>query len=193
VTAASETHETRKEQRMKIGVLGGGRVGGALAATWREHGHEVTVSTRGTTAETAAAGDVVVLALPASAVSEAIAAAGPLEGKVLLDATNNLSGGPAGLEIAALAPGARYVKAFNSVFATFMHDTPPARPASLVYCGDDENAKATVASLIEDARFEPVDLGGSDQTPLVEALARVVIGLAYRQGRGPFVYRFEAQ
>lgn len=178
---------------MRIGVIGGGKVGSALAETWREKGHEVAVSRRDTVAETAASGDVVVLALPASAAPGALAAAGSLDERVLLDATNNLSGGPSGLEIAALAPGARYVKAFNTVFSTFMHDTPPATPASHLYCGDDEKAKATVASLIEDAGFEPIDLGGIDQTPLLEALARIVIGLAYRQGRGPFVYRFERQ
>jgi hypothetical protein len=177
-------------EAMTIGVLGGGRVGSALAATWREHGHEVTVSTRDTTAETVAAGDVVVLSLPAAAVPDVLAGAGSLDGKVLLDATNNLSGGPAGLEIAALAPGARYVKAFNTVFATFMHDTPPETPASLVYCGDDAAAKAVVAELIGDAGFEAIDAGGSDVTPLVEALAHLVIGIAYRQGRGRFVYRF---
>jgi len=177
---------------MRIGVIGGGRVGSALAATWQEHGHDVAVSTRTTVAETAAASEVVVLATPASAAADVLAQAGSLEGKVLLDATNNLSGGPAGLEIAALAPGASYVKAFNTVFATFMHATPPDPPASHVYCGDDATAKATVAQLIEDAGFEPIDVGGADQTPLLEAFARVVIGLAYRQGRGPFVYRFQS-
>lgn len=176
---------------MRIGVIGGGRVGSALAATWREKGHDVVVSTRQTMAETAAAGDVVVLALPASAVADALTAAGPLGGKVVLDATNNVSGGLSGLEIAALVPGASYVKAFNTVFATFMHDTPPSAPASLVLCGDDESAKATVARLIADAGFEPVDVGGSEATPLVEAFAALVIGLAYRQGRGFFVYRFQ--
>lgn len=176
---------------MRIAVIGGGRVGGGLAATWRTRGHDVTVSTRETVAETAASGDVVVLALPAAAAPAALSEAGPLAGKVLLDATNNLSGGPSGLELAKLAPGARYVKAFNTVFSTFMHETPPETPASLLYCGDDADAKRLVARLIEDARFEPVDLGGADQTPLLEAFARVVIGLGYRQGRGPFVYRFQ--
>jgi 8-hydroxy-5-deazaflavin:NADPH oxidoreductase len=176
---------------VRIAILGGGRVGSALAASWRERGHEVVLSTRETLAETAAAGDVVVLALPARAVAEALAAADPLDGRVLLDATNNVSGGPSGLEIAALAPGARYVKAFNTVFATFMHDTPPERPASLVLCGDDEAAKGVVAALARDLGFEPVDAGGADQTPLVEALAHLVIRLAYTQGRGFFVYRFE--
>ena len=176
---------------MRIGVLGGGRVGGALAATWREAGHEVEVSTRETVAETAQGVDVVVLAVPAASAPDVLAGAGSLDGKVLVDATNNVSGGPDGTEIAALAPGARVVKAFNTVFATFMHDTPPERPASLVLCGDDADAKATVAELVRAVGFEPVDAGGAERTHEVEAFARLVIGLAYGQGRGAFVYRFE--
>ena len=176
---------------MRIGVLGGGRVGSALVATWVAKGHDVAVSTRDTVAETAAGADAILLSVPAAAAPEVIRAAGDLSGVVLIDATNNLSGGPDGLELASLARGARVVKAFNTVFATFMHDTPPTRPAALVYCGDDTDAKAVAARLIEEAGFEPVDAGGSELTPQLEAFARLVIGIAYRQGRGPFVYRFE--
>jgi 8-hydroxy-5-deazaflavin:NADPH oxidoreductase len=176
---------------VKIGVIGGGRVGNALAATWTAKGHDVVVSTRESVAETAAAGDVVIIALPAAAVTDALAQTGSLDGKVVVDATNNLSAGPGGLEIAALIPGARYVKAFNTVFSTFMHDTPPSSPATLVYCGDDADAKATVADLIADLGFEPIDAGGAEATPHIEAFAKLVIGLAYGQGRGPFVYRFQ--
>jgi 8-hydroxy-5-deazaflavin:NADPH oxidoreductase len=176
---------------MKIGVIGGGRVGSALAATWSERGHEVVVSSRATVAQTAAASEIVILATPAVGATDALGRIGDLESKVLVDATNNLSGGPAGLEIAALIPHARYVKAFNSVFSTFMHDTPPDPPASLVYCGDDFEAKAIVEQLVVDAGFEPVDAGGAECTPLVEAFAKLVIGIAYAQGRGPFVYRFQ--
>ena len=176
---------------MKIGVIGGGRVGSALAATWRDRRHEVVVSTRATVLQTAAASEIVVLATPAAAAPDALGKMGDLEGKVLVDATNNLSGGPAGLEIAALALRARYVKAFNSVFSTFMHQTPPDPPASLVYCGDDADAKAIVAQLIADVGFDPVDAGGAECTPLVEAFAKLVIGIAYAQGRGSFVYRFQ--
>ena len=176
---------------MRIAILGGGRVGTALASTWSERGHDVSVSRRDTVAETVAAGEVVMLTLPARAVPDVLGAAGPLDGKVLVDATNNVSGGPGGLEIASLAPGARYVKAFNTVFATFMHDTPPERPASLVLCGDDDEAKEVASELVRDLGFEPVDADGVDQTPLVEALAHLVIRLAYTQGRGFFVYRFE--
>ena len=175
-----------------IGVIGGGRVGRALAASWAEKGREVVVATRDTVAETARTADVVVLAVPASAVAAALAQAGSLAGKIVVDATNNLSGGPAGLEIAELVPDARYVKAFNTVFVTFMHETPPRKPApTLVYCGDDADAKDVVADLIADLGFEPVDVGGAEATPWIESLARIVITLAYQRGRGPFVYRFQ--
>ena len=175
---------------MKIGVLGGGRVGGALAHSWQQAGHDVAVSTRETVAEAVAGADVVLLAVPASAAPEVLAAAGPLDGKVLVDATNNLSGGPDGAAIAALAPGAHAVKAFNTVFAQFFVEPPATRP-TLVFAGDDSTAKEIVAGLILDAGFDPIDAGDHSQAADLEAFARLVIGIAYRQGRGPFTYRFE--
>jgi len=145
---------------MRIGVIGGGRVGGALAERWRAAGHDVRVSTRDTIPQTAAGSGVVLLAVPAAAAKEALAAAGPLAGTILVDATNNLSGGPDAAEMAALVPEARVVKAFNTVFAQY-YDGPPREPRpSMVYCGDDAEAKAAVAALIRDAGFEPVDAGG---------------------------------
>ena len=176
---------------MKIGVLGGGRVGSALTERWRSAGHEVTVSARDTVAATAASADVLLLAVPCTAVADVLAAAAPLEGKVLIDATNNLSGGPAGAEIATLARGARTVKAFNTVFAQFFAD-PPATPPALVFAGDDQAAKEVVAGLIRDAGFDPVDAGDHARSADLEAFARLVIGIAYTQGKGPFVYRFES-
>jgi 8-hydroxy-5-deazaflavin:NADPH oxidoreductase len=176
---------------MRIAVLGAGHVGSALAESWREKGHDVSISTRETVAETAATADVVVLAVPATAARDVLGKAGSLDGKILVDATNNLSGGPPGLAIAELVPGAQYVKAFNAVFATFMHDTPTSPPASLVFSGHVPEAKATVAELIRDVGLEPVDAGGAEVTPLVEAFAHLIIGIAYGQGRGPFAYRFQ--
>lgn len=174
----------------RIGVIGGGRVGGALAERWREAGHDVVVSTRETVGEALAGRDVVLLSVPCTAAAAILRAAGPLGDTVVIDATNNLSGGPDGLELAQLADGGRFVKAFNTVFAQFFAD-PVSPPASLVVCGDDD-AKAIAAGLARDAGFEPVDAGRADVTPLVEAFAKLVIGIAYSQGRGPFVYRFEA-
>ena len=177
---------------MKIGVLGGGRVGGALAERWREAGHAVTVSTRDTLAQTVAGADAVLLAVPAASAQAVLEAAGPLGDAVLIDATNNLSDGLDGTAIAALVPGTPVVKAFNTVFHVFF-ESPATPPASLVYCGDDDAAKGLVARLIRDAGFEPVDAGGAEITPLVESFARLVIGIAFREGRGPFVYRFDAR
>ena len=176
---------------MKIGILGGGRVGGPLAERWKAAGHDVTISTRETVAETAAGADAVLLAVPSRVAVDVLAAAGPLEGTVVIDATNNLSGGPDGAAIAAAVPGVHVVKAFNTVFAQ-LFAAPPVPAASLVYSGDDAAAKELVAGLVRDAGFEPVDGGGSDATPHVEAFAKLVIGIAYRQGRGPFAYRFDS-
>ena len=176
---------------MNIGILGGGRVGGALAQSWQNAGHKVTISTRETVAETAAGAEVLLLAVPCTAAADVLAAAGNIGGKVLIDATNNLSGGPDGAEIAAMARGAHTVKAFNTVFAQFFAD-PPATPPTLVFAGDDQAAKDTVAGLIRDAGFDPVDAGDHGQAADLEAFARLVIGIAYRQGKGPFIYRFEA-
>ena len=77
---------------LEIAVLGGGRVGSALADRWREAGHEVAVSSRKTVAQAAARAEVVVLAVPAAAAADVLAEAGPLGSAVLIDATNNLSG-----------------------------------------------------------------------------------------------------
>jgi 8-hydroxy-5-deazaflavin:NADPH oxidoreductase len=176
---------------MRIGVIGAGRVGGGLAELWRRAGHDVRVSTRDTIRKTAANADVVVLAVPAAAAVEVLDAAGPLEGKVLVDATNNVSGGPDGGQIAAHAQGARTVKAFNTVFAA-LYDRIAAQPErpTVVLCGDDDAAKEIGSTLARDAGFEPVDAGGLEVAPDVEAMARLVITIAYRQGRGPFFYRF---
>ena len=91
-----------------------------------------------------------------------------------------------------LAAGARVVKAFNASFApAFETAAQLERPANLVFCGDDDDAKQIVSGLIRDIGFEPVDVGGLDQAANLEAFARMNVNLAYGQGRGPFVYRFD--
>lgn len=117
----------------------------------------------------------------------------PLEGKVLIDATNGggSPGGPSGAEeVAGKAPGALVVKAVNTVFAPIFPQAAdrPGR-ASMVFCGDDASAKHMVTGLLRDLGFEPVDAGPLEAARELEAFARLVIALAYRQGRGPFAYR----
>jgi predicted dinucleotide-binding enzyme len=73
---------------MKIGSIGKGNVGGALT---RLSGHDVRAGGRDdSVAEVAAHGDVVLLAVDADAVEDVLHAAGPLDGKVLIDATNDI-------------------------------------------------------------------------------------------------------
>ena len=179
---------------MKIGIIGRGNVGGGLARFWEQAGHDVRTAGRGDVAEAAAHGEVVVLAVPAGAVDDVLASAGSLDGKVLIDATNDIGGqgrSQAG-HVAELAPGARVVKAFNALFAlTYDKLAQLDPPAQVVYCGDDADAKEVAAQLARDAHLEPVDVGGLDQAPNVEGFARMIINLAYNEGFGPHVYRFE--
>lgn len=133
---------------MRIGIIGSGNVGGALAKIWGRNGHDLMLSSRhperlkgiaesigknacfGTPAEAAEFGDVVVLAVPWSEAVNAVESSGPLKGKILIDCTNPLASDGSGLavghttsaaeEVAKAAGGARVVKAFNTTFAALM-------------------------------------------------------------------------
>ena len=148
-------------------------------------------------AEAAKFGDAVLLAVPWSGVPDTVAAAESLKGKLLIDCTNPLTPDFMDLvvghttsgaeEVAKLAPGAKVVKAFNTIFAQIVHSTPPfgAEKPSVFYCGDDEEAKNTVANLIDDIGFEPVDAGPLKNARYVEPLAELMIQMAYALGAGP--------
>ncbi len=196
---------------MQIAVAGAGNIGATLGRLWQQKGHAVTLTfTRdeaalaktaaeigarsAAPAEAARGAEAVLLAVPAAAAEAAVQALGPLDGKLLIDATNfsGTPGGQSGAEkIAVLAPGARVVKAVNTVFAG-QYPLAAARPgrASMVICGDDAAAKAAAASLMADLGFEPIDAGELKVASDIEAFARLVIGIAYQQKRGPFAYRF---
>ncbi len=196
---------------MRVAVVGAGRVGGGLAATWVRAGHDVTLSgsrdpsalerkaadigTRSVAVPEAAAGaDAVVLAVPASIAKQSVCDAGDLSGKVLIDCTNDVGAVPGSpplaVQLAEVAAGAHVVKAFNTVFAALYDDiaAAPGRP-DLLFCGDDDAAKELAATLISDAGYEPIDAGGLDAAGELEDFARVVIRLCYGRGLGPFVYR----
>ena len=161
---------------MKIGSIGKGNVGGALTRLWQQAGHDVRAGGRDdSVADVAAHGDVVLLAVGAEAVEDVLQAAGPLDGKVLIDATNDIEakfGSLAG-RVAELAPGAKVVKAFNATFAPVFDAAAQLQPpANLVFCGDDGGAKEIVAGLIRDIGMTPVDVGGLDQADaLLDSLA----------------------
>ncbi|GAB2919248.1 NADPH-dependent F420 reductase [Streptomyces mayteni] len=175
---------------MRIGILGTGNMAWALGGRWERAGHEVRCGGRGAFAEAAAFGEVVLVAVPSQAALDVVAAAGPLDGRVLIDCSNPLvpgrvalhtAGGPSMAErIAAAAPGARVVKAFNLASSEVWRSAPPevdGVPLGVPVCGDDPAAVATVGRLVEDLGCAPVPGGGLDRAGLLEATAAYLIGL----------------
>jgi predicted dinucleotide-binding enzyme len=201
--------------RMKIGIVGSGNVGGTLGKSWSLGGHEVFFGLRsrdqgraksllaesgkgaqaGSDREAASASDVVLLATPWEAAHEALDAAGDLTGKILIDATNPLLPGLAGLavgttssageKIAQWASGARVVKCFNTVGFNITADPKfPQGKIALFYCGDDRDAKKIVGKLADELGFEALDAGPLTQCRVLEPFALLWISLAVKHGYG---------
>lgn len=156
-----------------------------------------TGATAASPADAARQGDVVALALPWQGAEGAVKALGNLAGKTVIDTMNPLAmvDGAMGLErgfttsgaetVAAWLPGAKVVKTFNQVGANMMTEGHRfAQPPVMFLAGDDEAAKATVAKLVSDIGFEPLDSGALRQSRLLEPLAMVWINQSLFRGLG---------
>jgi predicted dinucleotide-binding enzyme len=196
---------------MKIGIIGSGNIGGGIARQLGAAGHDIMVSfsrdraaldklaseigpaaSAGTPAETVAFGEAVVISVPWNVLPDALDQAGSLAGKIVIDTTNQFGSPPLPAEgetaahfNAARMTGARYTKSFNTLTSQFQAEaagrTGPERVVQWL-CGDDPGAKQTVAGLIEDAGFVPVDLGGTVDCAVMEMPRRpgAVYGEEYR-------------
>ena len=174
-----------------VGVLGAGEVGQAVASQAVHHGHEVLIANsrgpetlealvgrlgrkaRAVTAEEAAKPELVFLSVPFFVVPD-LAGLTAWSGKIVVDTTNQFAaanpwrgrydvGDLTGSEwVARHLPGARVVKALNTLFAPFIAADPRRAEGRLVafYAGDDAAAKAAVASLLDEFGFAALDLGG---------------------------------
>lgn len=180
---------------MRIAVLGTGRVGSALAGGLAAAGHSVVLGSRrpdgSALSYTDAVSDaeVVILAVPFAAAEDLVRGLGDLGGRIVVDATNpigvDLGGGTGVARIAAAAPTARVVKAFNTIGAEHMADARFAGgPAYALLAGDDQAARETVAGLAEALGFEPVHLGDLSTARHAEAAAALWIHLAFAAGYG---------
>ena len=198
---------------MTISILGAGNVGLALAGAFTRRGETVVlgvpqpakyadaVAALGerarltTTAEAIAASDLVILAVPHAAVAAIAQSVDDWQAKVLVDATNPLAPGLAGLtlgtstsgaeELARLARGARVVKAFNTTGAENMADAGyPGGLPMMPVCGDDAQARQQVMALATLIGFEAVDMGPLMAARYLEPFAMTWIHLAFRQGFG---------
>ena len=196
---------------MRIGIIGAGRIGGNVARQAVRSGHDVTLAFSrepgrlealaadlgegaavATAAQAAGSADVVVLSVPWSVIELALKEVGPLDGKLVIDTTNQFGSGPmpapgqtAAAFNAARMRGSRYTKSFNTLTSAFQEEAAGRTGADRVVqwiCGDDQDAKTVVAGLIEAMGYAPVDFGGVAGCAVMEAPRRAgaVYGEEYR-------------
>jgi len=176
---------------MRIGTLGAGTVATAIARHAVASGHQVVLSNRrgpealaelveqlgpGATAATraeAASAELVVLAVSWSDIPAAVGGLPDWGGRIVLDTTNQFLSPPPNARIAdlgdvtgseyvaSLLPGARVVKAFNTLYGQYIAADPvhDAGRQLLFLAGDDPEAKAQVSALAAAWGFAPVDVG----------------------------------
>jgi len=198
---------------MSLSIIGAGNVGMALGSAFVRRGETVVfgvpapdkyrseVASLGqkarvaTTADAIAASDVVILAVPHGALPAIAQSVSDWQGRILVDATNPLAPGLAGLtigtttsgaeELARLAKGARVVKAFNTTGAENMADAAyPGGTPMMPVCGDDAQARQRVLALATLIGFDAVDMGPLAAARYLEPFAMTWIHLAIRQGYG---------
>jgi predicted dinucleotide-binding enzyme len=197
---------------VRIGILGSGVVGQALARGLARHGHEVRIGTRkesvedlpvGSPAEVVADADLVFLSvLGTAAVDVATGVRAQLDGKVLVDTTNPLdfsSGRPGlyvghtdslGEQVQRAVPEARVVKAYNTVGNTMMVDPDlPGGPPSMFIGGDSDEAKGVVSELLQATGWDVVDLGGIEAARYLEPMCIAWVLHGARTGTWDHAFR----
>jgi 8-hydroxy-5-deazaflavin:NADPH oxidoreductase len=203
---------------MRVGVIGSGIVGQTLADGFLGRGDEVMRGSRdpaklsgwkagagpkartGTFAETAAFGELVVLAVKGGAATEAVdACGGALAGKPVIDTTNPIADAPpvSGVlefftgpneslleRLQARAPAARFVKAFSCVGSVLMvNPRLPGGPPTMFICGNDDDAKRRVTAVLEGFGWETEDMGAAEAARAIEPLCMLWCIPGLRQNR----------
>ncbi len=198
---------------MTIAIIGTGNMGAGLARLLASKGVNVVIGSRdpdkaaklakeigpgvegGSVGATVKLADLVVLAVPYAAAEEAIRAAGNLSGKVLIDISNPITPDYKALtvghttsaaeETQKLAPEAKVVKAFNTIFAQLL---PPearvGRKVQVFVAGDDEAAKKVVSDIIAKTGFEPVESGPLSNARYLEPVGEINIHFGFFLGWG---------
>ncbi len=190
---------------MKIGIIGSGNVGKALAGASVKAGHSVTIASRDaeharaaaeatgatpavSTKEAVKGADIVILAIPATAVDDVVAGLGNvLDGLAVVDVTNRvnpqnpaavLDGSSMSEYIQTLVPYAHAIKAFNTVLAA-RQANPVVDGIALdgFVAGDDESAKKKVLELVGSMGLRPIDAGPLVMARALEAMALLNIML----------------
>jgi 8-hydroxy-5-deazaflavin:NADPH oxidoreductase len=179
---------------MRIAVIGKGKIGGTLGSKWSGAGHDVVYGARDGSGEgpggapvrsigdAIAAAEVVVLAVPGQVVPDVVGDNGAaLAGKVVIDAVNRMGAGAFDSRalIAAAAPTARYVRAFNSLGWENFADPIPG---SALFFAADPEAQALAEELISAVGLEPVLVGDADAVGTVDGLLPLWFALVKQNG-----------
>jgi predicted dinucleotide-binding enzyme len=193
---------------MKISVIGAGNVGGTLGGKWAAKGHEVVFGVRdpgaqkvrsllakvshgaaATLTQDAIEGaDVALFAIPSRVMAETVALlSGRLNGKILIDATNNVGTSPMHqLELLRKnAPDSALFRAFSNLgWENFAEPVIDGVQVDLFYCGDEGASQRTVHDLIANIGLRPIYIGDIQQAGIIDALTQFWFTMALRQGRG---------
>lgn len=192
-----------------ISIIGSGNMAAAIGTRAAKHGHTIELMSRNTAKAQALAdqigngatvgtfgarpvGDIVIVAVLYQSAVEVVAHYGnALASKILVDITNPFNADASGLvttagnslsqQIAAAAPeGTHVVKAFNTIFG---HVLAKDEPLDALLAGDNAEAKARVAALLESLDMRPLDAGGLEMASVLEWAGILLVGLA-RNGAG---------
>lgn len=195
---------------LSIGIIGAGNVGGALAQQWIKAGHSVLIGIQYPASEKSRLlmdkighqyftsiekatheSEVLLIAIPPTAIAEMLAEMGDLTGKIIIDATNSLTPvsekSPATVfQLLEEKTGAAIVKCFNSTgYENMLNPLYNGERIDMFMAGSNEQAKGTARQLALDAGFGScIDFGKSDKVDLLEKLAASWINLAIIQGHG---------
>jgi hypothetical protein len=185
---------------LKIGIIGSGNIGSTLGTFWAKAGHQVLFSSRnpdnlkelvekvgpqaraGSVKDAIAFGDVILIAVPYGSMPQiAKDYAKDLAGKIVMDTGNAVLGRDGeiakearekgvGLTTARLLPGARVVRAFNTMGVNRLRENAnrPEGRIAIPMAGDDQEALKVASTLVRDAGFEPAVLGGLDRSRIFE-------------------------
>lgn len=201
---------------MTVAIIGTGKMGGGLARLLAAKNIDLAIGHRepakavalaqeigssqaqgGGVAAAVKLADTVILAVPYTEVSAALDSAGDLTGKIVIDISNPITPDYKALtvghttsaaeEIQKRIPGAKVVKAWNTIFAELLpvaaHEGR-SQPVQVFIAGDDEDAKKKVADLVAATGFEPVESGPLSNSRYLEPVGEINIHLGFFLGWG---------
>ena len=191
---------------MKIGIIGVGNIGSTLGRVWVEAGHEIVFGVREARApkvldllgslggkakaqqvgRTITSADVVLLAIPGTAVAELVRMySTEMGGKIIVDATNSF-GQPEMHNMVVLKgslPNTPIFRAFSTLaWETLADPRFGEEQADLFYCGESGDTREIIEGLIRDVGLRPVYIGGPEAAPLVDNMTRLFFTLVMQQG-----------